>query len=310
MNFSKFIIVLLLVILIYTIIILLSDVTIILDNFRNIKLEYVVTGILAVFAGLFIRVIRWTLMLKTLNINIDLKSSILIYFSGSAFGLSPGRLGEVMKSHYLKRLVNAPITKTAPTIIIERFLDVFAILIIAVTSFLLIGTKHEIIWLGYVLIGVFLFFIYQKKYLVYLLEALKNVSLLGKISKKLIPSIDIIYILLQPKIFAKTLSLSIISWSFESLVVYFTLRSFGIELSIIKSAFIFVISSLVGSLSFLPGGIGATEGGLLALFLLEGISYDDSIGPVIIIRIIILLLTIIFGIIINRYTESTILKNK
>ena len=310
MKFTKWLLGIILAIGVYSVIIFLSDFSTLVHNLQNIKLEYVLLGIVAIFSGLIVRAFRWSLMIKMLDVKINLKASTLVYLCGTAFGLSPGRLGEVAKSLYLKRLVNTPISKTAPTIIVERFLDVFAILIIALSSSLLIGIENNIIFLGYVALGIFLFLIYQKKYLIKILEKTSSIPLLRKISQKLIPSVDIIFHLLKPKIFAKTFSLSILAWLIESLVIYFVLKSFDINLSVIKSSFIYVISSLIGSSSFLPGGIGTTEGGLLALFHLENISYDNAIAPILVIRIIVLWMTIIFGIIINRLTEITILKNK
>jgi len=121
---------------------------------------------------------------------------------------------------------------------------------------------------------------------------------------------DIIFKLMTPKIIFKILPLTIFLWIVEGLVVFFSLKSFGIDLSIIKSEFIFVISALIGSATFLPGGIGGTEGGLLGLFLLENISYNDAIGPILIIRVIVLWMTIIFGIFINQIVEHGILKDK
>ena len=96
----------------------------------------------------------------------------------------------------------------------------------------------------------------------------------------------------------------------EASVVYFILKAFGISLSIITTQFIYVISSLIGSISFLPGGIGTTEGGLLGLLFLQEISYDDALGPVLVIRLIALWMTILFGIIMCRIIEITILKGK
>ena len=239
-----------------------------------------------------------------------LKSTLLIYFSGTAFGLSPGRLGEVVKSHYLKRFVNTPITVSAPTIIVERFLDVFAILLIAFFAFLFSGIHHESVIFGFSALFISLFLIYQKKFLIRILTRIESIPFLGKISKNLISSIDIIFVLTQPKILGKTLSLSIISWVIEASVVYFVLKAFGISLSIITTQFIYVISSLIGSISFLPGGIGTTEGGLLGLLFLQDISYDDALGPVLVIRLIALWMTILFGVIMCRIIEITILKGK
>lgn len=310
MKFSSWVLPIILAIAVYTVFLFISDFAIISDNLQKIKLEYIIPAIIFVFIGLVIRAIRWRLMLQNLEIELNLKSSIAIYFCGTAFGLSPGRLGEVVKSHYLKRLLDVPVKRTAPTIIVERFMDVFAILVIALIAFILIGINHPAVFFGCVLLVVFLIIIYKKEILIRIINKIKPLPLIGKVSNNISDSIDVIYTLLKPKIFIKTLLLSILSWFLESLVIYFVLKSFGIDLSIIKSAFIFVITSLIGSASFLPGGLVTTEGSLVALLLFEGISYNDVVVPIIIIRIITLFMTISFGILINRITEITILKGK
>lgn len=295
---------------IYALFVMFSDVSILIKKFQTIELSYVFLGIIVVFLGLVVRALRWFYMMKNLDVKINLRSCMMIYFAGTAFGLTPGRFGEVIKSHYLKRLMNIPLTTSAPTILVERLMDVFAILIITISAFFLIGIQNGSIFIGCVVLAFSLLLIYQKILLIKLVQRMASIPLLKKISQNLIPAIDILFISTRPKAMAQTLSLSIISWLLESMVVYFILKAFGIQISVPTSAYIFVISSLIGSISFLPGGVGATEGGLLGLFYLQHISYNDAIGPVLIIRIIVLWMTIIFGAIMNRLTESTMLKNK
>ncbi len=310
MKSSYWLFVIILAITVYTIIVIISDIETLVDHLQSAKIEFILLGVFVVFIGLIPRSFRWYLMIKELGIKVDWKPVIPIYFSGLAFGLSPGRLGEVAKSIYLKRLVDAPIQKTAPTIIVERLLDVIAVLVISLSAFLLIGEKHVMIIISFFILLICLFLIYKKTYLIKILNKTQRIPFLGKFSNNLIASIDIIFVLLKPKLFIKMLILSVISWMIESLVVYFVLKAFDIDLSIIRSAFIYVTSSLVGAASFLPGGIGTTEGGFIGLLLLENIPYQEAIGPVIIIRSITLWLLIIFGIIIGKLTEIFILKKK
>jgi len=309
-KFSKWIFAIILAIAVYAIFVVFSDVSLLVVQLENMDIRFFLLGICVIFTGLVLRVFRWHLMLKVLDVKINLKSTFLIYFSGTAFGLSPGRLGEVAKSHYLKRLVHTPVSTSAPTIIVERLLDVFAIMILLIFIFLISGKQHESIILVLITLSVSLFLIYQKKFLQSILSKMESLPLLGKISRKLIPVLDIIYVLTKPKILGKTLSFSILAWAIEALLVFFILKSFGIELSVITSQFIYIISSLVGSVSFLPAGIGAVEGSLLGLLLSEDISYDDALAPILVIRLIGLWMTILFGVIMNRITEITILKNK
>lgn len=299
-----------LAIVVYTIIVIISDFEKLIDSLQNAKIEFIILGSSVVFIGLIPRSFRWYLMIKELGIQVHWKQVIPIYFSGLVFGLSPGRLGEVAKSVYLKRLVDAPIKKTAPTILVERLLDVFAVLTISLIAFLVIGEQHVMIVVSFLILLTCLLLIYKKEYLIKILNKTQHIRFLGKLSENLITSIDVVFLLLKPKILSKMFVLSVISWMIESLVVFFVLKAFDIELSVMQSAFIYVTSSLVGAASLLPGGIGITEGGLIGLLLLENISIEKSIGPVIIIRSITLWMLIIFGAIISKLTEIFILRKK
>tara|TARA_Y100000590_G_scaffold185628_1_gene211549 strand:+ start:6556 stop:7503 length:948 start_codon:yes stop_codon:yes gene_type:complete len=293
---------------VYLVILLFSDLPTIIENFTNIKTEFVLFGFTVAYISLLITGFRWYLMIRGLGKSLSFKSTFLVYLCGNAFAISPGRLGEVLRSFYLKRLHGIPASETAPTIIVERFFDVLAILVIALTCGLIIGTQPEIIFFGFGIIGVFLGLMYKKNYLKKILEKTQNLPFGKKISFALLDSLDTMYVLLKPKIFIKLFFLSVISWIVGSFVVYFSLLAFGINLDVFNSTFIHVVSTIVGSATFLPGGIGATEGGLLGLFHLQGISYNDAIGPMLLIRIIILWSITIFGLIINGIAESTILK--
>jgi len=295
---------------VYLVILLFSDLPTIIENFVNIKIEFALFGFTAAYISLLITGFRWHLMIRGLGKTLGFKSTFLVYLCGNAFAISPGRLGEVLRSFYLKRLHGIPASETAPTIIVERFFDVLAILIIALTCGLIIGTQQEIIFIGFAVIGIFLGLIYKKNYLKKILVKTQKLPFAKKISLTLLDSLDIMYILLKPRIFVKLFTLSVISWAVGSFVVYFSLLAFGINLDIFTSSFIHVVSTIVGSATFLPGGIGATEGGLLGLFHLQGISYNDAIGPMLLIRLIILWSITIFGLIINVIVESTVLKKK
>ena len=279
---------------VYLVILLFSDLPTIIENFVNIKIEFALFGFTAAYISLLITGFRWHLMIRGLGKTLGFKSTFLVYLCGNAFAISPGRLGEVLRSFYLKRLHGIPASETAPTIIVERFFDVLAILI----------------FIGFAVIGIFLGLIYKKNYLKKILVKTQKLPFAKKISLTLLDSLDIMYILLKPRIFVKLFTLSVISWAVGSFVVYFSLLAFGINLDIFTSSFIHVVSTIVGSATFLPGGIGATEGGLLGLFHLQGISYNDAIGPMLLIRLIILWSITIFGLIINVIVESTVLKKK
>jgi uncharacterized protein (TIRG00374 family) len=230
-----------------------------------------------------------------MEIKIPFYRNIVIYFTGYAFSLTPGKLGEVIRSKYLKDEFQLPISRTAPTVLAERYYDVVGVVVITLIAYAFLGAQNVFIPLSFFLLIVFYFSV-NKKFSQKIFSVLGRIKRFNKIHYKLVEIRDSLEILLKPRIFIKSSLLSIISWGLESVGVYFIFKAFALNISLLNTAFVFVVGSLIGAASFLPGGVGGTEGGLLGLLILNGYSYDEIIGPVLMIRTYTLWYVIILGI--------------
>ena len=73
----------------------------------------------------------------------------------------------------------------------------------------------------------------------------------------------------KPKIlFVSSLTI-LVSFVLEGIVIYFGFLSFGVDLGFIKSIQFYYTSILYGALSFVPAGLGITEGSLAAFLSTE-----------------------------------------
>jgi len=277
------------------IIVLYSDTTALYESFSHAKLEYILIGIGLFSLGAFIRSFRWIIMLRHMKIKISLKQNIILYFTGYAFALTPGKLGEGIRAKYLKDDYKIPIEKSFPTVFSERYYDVIGVIsiIFITTGFL---EQNTIIYFSLGLL-VFFYFAARKKNATKILFSLGKIKKLSNLIQKLLMMIDTLEVLLQPKIFLKSSIITIISWAIEAMAVYFVFRSFDIDLGVAKVCSLYVITSFIGAASFLPGGVGGTEGSLLGMLLLDGFSYDEILGPVLVTRFLALWYMIIIGIV-------------
>jgi len=73
---------------------------------------------------------------------------------------------------------------------------------------------------------------------------------------------------------------------------------------------IFVISSLIGAISMLPGGLGITEGGMIGLLLFQGIDYTEAFSVVLLVRIATLWYSIMLGLLGMRTLTASVYKTK
>jgi uncharacterized protein (TIRG00374 family) len=259
--------------------------------------------------GYFFRSFRWVAMLRFMEMKIPLSKNLLIYFTGYAFTMTPGKLGEAVRSKYLKDKFNLPPSKTLPTVFSERYYDVIGVLAVAFLSYGTIKTENPLVFLSAILLVVFYFGV-RKRFAKKILSPLSKVRRLGKLHDKLIEYLETVETLMKPKIFAVSSAITIFSWFVEAIGAYFIFEAFGINLGLSESIFTYVITSLIGAASFLPGGVGGTEGSLLGLLLLKGHNYNDVLGPVLMIRVFALWYVIIIGIFFTFLYRMTMRKKE
>lgn len=273
---------------------LYSDTTELYESFTHAKLHYILIGIALFSLGAFIRSFRWILMLRHMKIKIPLKQNIIIYFTGYTFSLTPGKLGEGIRSKYLKDDHNIPVEKSFPTVFSERYYDVIGVISIV---FIMTGfvEQNPIVYISLVLL-VFFYFAAKKNNATKILSPLKKIKKLSNFTKKVLISMDTLEVLLKPKIFLKSSIITIIAWGIEALAVFFVFLSFDINIGVEKASSLYVITSFIGAASFLPGGVGGTEGSMLGLLLLDGFSYNEILGPVLVTRFLALWYMIMIGI--------------
>jgi len=297
---SKMLIIVIISIALYAAFVITSDISLLIDKFQKFNFIYLLPAFSLVLFSYFIRALRWDTFLKTLDINIPMKNSVSLFFAGLGFGITPGKLGEVIKSHLLKKDYNQSYSKTAPIVLVERYYDLVGLLLISVLGIWFLDIEQTVIVTSFVIIIAALIVSQQRNLVFKILEKLDKVSFLRKIVKKLFEIFDTIHFLLKPKLYAKSIGYSVTAWLIESFAVYLIFLGFNIDLNLPTVILIFAVSSIIGGLSMLPGGIGLTEGGMIGLLLLEGIDYTSAISVVLLVRIVTLWFSVAIGLIVLK----------
>lgn len=277
--------------------IIFSDITLLIKHFQNFELSFIFLILPLAFCSFFIRGLRWNMLLQSIDISIPLKQSILIYFAGMGLGVTPGRMGEIVKSHILKKDFSKPISKTGPIILVERYYDLVGVILISTIGIWFVNIDKIIIIFALILAISILVLSQRKKIVESVLKKTTKIPFVKKYTKNIIQSYETIQILLRPKIFAKGIVFSISAWGIELLAVYLTFQGFGIDLNFSLIALIFIMSIIMGAISFVPGGIGVTEGGMIGFLLLYGIDYTTASASVLAVRLFTLWFSVIIGII-------------
>lgn len=214
------------------------------------------------------RFLKWQYYLKRLTITISWRKSLLIFMSGLSMAITPGKVGELLKSYLLKRSTGEPVSRTSPIIMSERLTDGIAMIALSSTGLFLYRYGWELLagLLACVVAGVLV--IQNRRLSLALLAFGGRLPVISRAAQWLGAFYESSYTLLQWRPLLLAISIGIVSWAGECVALYFVFAGlglgFGAEL-FVKSMFVMGVSSLIGSASGLPGGLGTADGSMIGL---------------------------------------------
>jgi len=281
---------------VYAAFLFISDYNSISEKISFFQLEYLLPILSLVSVSWIPLILRWNILLKQNGISVPIKKSIMIWLSGSALGITPGQVGELLKSQILKNLFNIPRSKTAPIIFIEKFYDLIGAIIASTLGIIVLGMDYNLILVSIFILGILFFFIYYRKAFEYLLTKITKTKFFSKYSDNLSDSHKIIRNSTNPKLASISISLSLLYWLIISVAAYLTLLAFDINtIGILETIAIYTASVLIGVITFIPGGVGITEGSLTGLFVLQGVDISVALVISVVIRILTLWYSVSIG---------------
>ena len=300
---NRLILVLVAVIGIYAIFLFVSDYNIISEKISNFKINYLPLILLLVSASWVPLIIKWHFLLKNSEINIPLAKSIAVFFSGVAFEITPGQIGALIKSQILKTSYNIPRTKTVPIVIVEKVYDLIGAILASVIGIIILGMEIYLIAIAISVLAFIFFFMYYKP----ASELFFNRITKLKFFSKYIENISGFYETVQKSTNVRAATICILLalayWFMVSAAAYYTLISFDVNiLDYLKVLAIYSTSTLLGAISFIPAGIGITEGSIAGLFTLNGIDVSTALILAVMIRIFTLWYSVGVGFIALKFT--------
>ena len=283
---NKIIVIVIAVVGLYAAFFIASDIRTVYDKITSFKIEFLLIIIPLVTTGWFVLFARWHLLLKNSKILIPKKDSLLIFFSGFALTIIPGKVGELIKSQLLKSKFDVPRSKTVPIVMLEQFYTLIGLVIISFFGIWFFELGAYVLGFFTALLIFAFILISSKKVFNKLIAIFEKRKFTSRFVEPLSSSYDIIKKSTKGPITFYASALTTIFWLIEAVVVYFVLLAFGVE----DMEFLMVIptyttSLMLGFLSFLPMGLGVVEGSLASFFSLQGIEVSLSLTIVIIIRI-------------------------
>jgi glycosyltransferase 2 family protein len=261
-------------------------------------------GILGTLAALgltlvnmFLRYLRWRYFIAQQGYDIPFAAHMRIYISGYALTPTPAKTGEALRSVFLADY-HVPYRVSFGVFLSERFSDLLSIGVIACVGLWLLPNFR---WLS-IAIGVFLILV------LVLLKQIRWIKAIAdffrkRVHNRFFRSIEFLFDMalsfqncLSPKTLIFGIAMGIIAWSAQGLSFYYVLQLMGADFSLFWANYIYCVALLVGSLTFLPGGVGATEVVMLQFLVYHNVELPVAVAATVFIRFTTLWFSVLVGI--------------
>ena len=306
---NRLILVLVAAIGIYAIFLFLSDFSIISEKISNFKINYLPLILLLVSASWIPLIIKWHFLLKNSRINVPLTKSIAIFFSGSAFEITPGQIGILIKSQLLKTSSNISRTKTVPIVIVEKIYDLIGAILASVIGIIILGMESYLIIIAISVLATIFFFMYHRRSSELVFNRITKLKFFSKYIDNMSEFHEVVKKSTNVKAATICILLALTYWFIISAAAYYTLIAFDVNLlDYLKVLAIYTTSTLLGAISFIPGGIGITEGSIAGLFTLNGVDISTALILGVMIRVLTLWYSVGVGFISLKFTGGLSLK--
>ena len=221
-----------------------------------------------------LRFLKWQYYLRLIGVRgLGTRDSLGIFFSAFTMVMTPGKVGELLKSYLLRRVAGTPVAASAPIIVAERLTDGLAMVGLAALGLTSVRFGWPVLALTLAGGAVGVALVQHRPLAERLLAAgeRSRVRALATRVHHLREFYESAYELLRPGPLGLAVAIGVVSWSGECVAFYLVLLGLGLPASwslLIAATAILALATLIGSVSMLPGGLGVADASIAGMLLL------------------------------------------
>jgi len=269
--------------------------------FSNFRRSLLLPSLLLGLGALVLRGVRWHWFLSLVGgQRLPPWRSAQVFAAGTAMQVTPGRVGEWVKSYYVEALGGPPAARTSPIVLAERITDMLGLVLLAASGLLVYRTAFWVVAVSALIAGGLLFSLVHDATAALVSRTVARLPLV----RQLVPHVEEFYgaarLLLTPRTLVVGAALAFASWVCEAAAFWCVLWGVGAEPSwtlLYVATFIWPVASLAGGLFLTPGGLGVAEGGLTGLTqaLVDGLGRGPAAAAALLARLATLWLGVALG---------------
>lgn len=276
-----------------------ADVSELGDRLADFSWWAFVAALALALANYGLRLARWNFYLRDREIEVPARRSALVFFSGFALSITPGKVGELVKSVFLRQSSGVPITQSAPIVVAERLTDLISLVVLGLIGVALYGVGTQIVAGAAALVAFGLAILAWAPLAHRTIRLLCRPKPLRRLGSRLILIHEGVAELIRPRPLARSTALGLIAWLSECLAFAVICAAFaGTDAPVGLATLIFAAATLAGALSFLPGGLLVTEAGMTLMLVRVAGGFDEAtaVAATILTRLATLWFAVLIGI--------------
>ena len=276
-----------------------ADLPDLLDHVSSIPPEYWLMALALALANYVLRLVRWHYYLALLGIRIGLGASTAIFLAGLSMVLSPGRVGELAKSYFLKEKLDVPVAVSAPAVIAERVTDLGCVLLLSLWGLSLVPYG----WVAGIVVAMAFGLFLLLGVTPWGSGRVLRLPIPGRWRPFIIESRDSFRRIFSPGPLAVALFLGLAAWFAEGCALWLLLEALDADVSLGQAVSIYAASTLLGAVTMLPGGLVGTEGGMVTLLQQLDLTRAAASSATLVVRICTLWFAVVLGVLGLAYVQ-------
>ncbi|MGH9379273.1 MAG: lysylphosphatidylglycerol synthase transmembrane domain-containing protein [Thermoanaerobaculia bacterium] len=223
-----------------------------------------------------LRFVRWHLYLRGTGSRLPWSESFAVFLAGLPLAITPGRAGELGKGWLVRELGGGRARNAVAVVLAERLVDALGFCVLIAGIGLVTPVARWVQVFAAVLAGATLAFLAAPIATRHMAAACRRVPGLRRLADLFEEVLHTVRAVLAPRALAGGLAVALVAWSAEAFGCALVVRSYAPQASWSAAALVFCVSSLLGGLSMLPGGLVVTEGALTVL--LDGMGVGRAVA--------------------------------
>lgn len=267
------------------------------EAFGEFQLLWLPVVLALAFLNYILRYCKFYYYLRVLDISLKPAVGFVVFLASFVMAITPGKLGEVLKSVFIKDLTGVAKSRTAPIVVAERITDLLAFIVLVLVGIAGFARERMIlvtVLAVLVLVAVFCGLIGHRGFSLRVVGLLAKLPVLTRLGPKLHTAYESTYVLITPRRLLWAVVISVPSWSCEVVAFYLVCHALGQAVPLDACFFIYSVATILGAVAFLPGGLGLTEVSI-AVLLVRYMPKAYAASATILIRLCTLWFAVILG---------------